>query len=89
MSDGVDEAVMLFVAANFTDQKTGIHDHPGDQQGEENYAEKKQNPFAPVEDDPADIQSDRQQYQANAQNDEEGDCPAAAADTHGRILPRR
>jgi len=64
--DGVNEAVMLFVAANFSYQETGIHDHPGDQQGEENYAEKKQNPFAPGEDDLADSQSDRQQYQANA-----------------------
>ena len=33
------------------------------------------------------IQSDRQQHQANAQHDEEGDGPAAASDAHGRILP--
>ena len=88
VGDGIDEAVMLLVAANFTHQKTGVHDQPGDQQGEEDYAQEKQDSFAPVENDPADIQPDRQQDQANAQHDEKSDSPAAAADGHGRILPR-
>ena len=89
VGNGIDEAVMLFVAANLAHQETGVHNQPCDQQGEEDYAQEKQNAFAPVENDPADVQSDRQQHQANAQNDEEGDGPAAAADAHGRILPRR
>ena len=78
VSDRIDEAVMLLVAANFTDQETGVHDEPGNQQGEKNHAQKEQDAFAPVEDDPADVQSDRQQYQTHAQNDKEGDGPAAA-----------
>src|SRR4029077_12736846 len=79
VGDGIDEAVVLLVAANFTHQETGVHDKPGDQQGKENYAQEKQDPFAPVEDDPADIEPDRQQHQANAQNDKKGYGPAAAA----------
>ena len=75
VGDGIDEAVVLFVAANFAHQEAGVHDHPGDQQGEEDYAQKEQYAFAPVEDDPADVQADRQQHQANAQHDEEGDRP--------------
>ncbi len=88
MGDGIDEAVVLFVAANFTHQEAGVHDHPGDEQGKEDHAEEEQDAFAPVENDPADIQPDRQQHQANAQHDEKSDGPAAAADAHGRILPR-
>ena len=69
MGNGIDEAVMLFVAANFAHQETGIHDHPGDQEGEEDYAQEEQDAFTPVENDPADIQPHRQQHQANAQHD--------------------
>ena len=78
MGDGIDEAVVLLVAANFAHQEAGVHDQAGDHGSEENYAQEKQHAFAPVENDPADVQPDRQQHQANAQHDEKGDGPAAA-----------
>ena len=57
--DGVDEAVVLFVAADFADQEDGVEDQAGDDGDEENNAEEKQYAFAPVEDDPADVQARR------------------------------
>ena len=43
MGDGIDEAVVLFVAANFAHQENGVQDHPGDD-GEENDAQKTRTP---------------------------------------------
>ena len=58
--------------------------------GKEDDAEEQQHAFAPVEDDPADIEGNRQRHQANAQAKEEDDGSAAARDAHGDrvILPR-
>ena len=88
MGNGVNKTVMLFVTANLTHQKAGVHNQSGNQQREEDDAEEEQDAFPPVEDDPADIQADRKQHQANAQHHKESNGPAAAADAHGRILPR-
>ncbi len=37
---GVDEAVVLFVAADFADEEDGVENHSGDDRGEKNHAEK-------------------------------------------------
>ena len=37
MCDGVDETVVLFVQANFTNQKDGVQHQAGNDDGEENY----------------------------------------------------
>ena len=86
VSDRIDEAVVLLAAANFAHQKTGVHDHASDDQGEKDDAEKQQHAFAPVEDDPSDIQRDRQRHQADAQAEKENDGSAAARDAHSLIL---
>ena len=83
MRDRIDKAVVLLAAANFADQKAGVHDHARDDQGEKDDAEKQQHAFAPVEDDPTDVQRDRQRHQADAQAEKEDDRPAAARDAHG------
>ena len=64
---GIDEAVVRLASPQLAHQKNRIHDHAGNDQREKNDAEKQQHPFAPVEDDPADIESDRKRNQANAQ----------------------
>src|SRR5580704_2249042 len=83
MSDGVDETVMLFAALNLAHQEACVHNHAGNDQREKDDAEKQQHSLSPVENDPADIQRDRQRHQANAQANEEDDSPAAARDAHG------
>ena len=79
----VDETIVLLAAANLTHQEDGVHDHAGYNQREKDQTEKQQHAFAPTEDDPADIQSDRERHQADAQAEEEDDGSAAARDTHG------
>ena len=90
VSNGVDEAVMLFAAANLAHQKTGIDDHARNDQRKKNDAEEQQHSFAPVENDPSNIERNRQRHQADAQAEKEDDGPAAARDAHGvrLILPR-
>src|ERR1700735_1473929 len=73
VGDGVDETVVLFVAANLAHQENGVQDHSGDDGEEENHSEKKKNTFTAVEDNPADIESDRQGHYGAAQNNEERD----------------
>ena len=38
--DGVDEAIVLFVAADFAHQEDGVQNHSGDDRGKKNHAEK-------------------------------------------------
>ena len=83
MGDGVDEAVVLFVAADFAHQEDSVQDHSGDDGCEKDYAEKQQHAFAPVEDGPANGEGDGQSHQGAAQHDEEGDRFSAAWDVHG------
>ena len=90
VGNGVDKAVVLLAAPNLAHQKGGVHDHARDDQRKEDDAEKQQHALAPVENDPSDIEGNRQRHQANAQAEEEDDSSAAARDAHGvrLILPR-
>ncbi len=90
MSNGIDETVMLLAAAKLAHQKTGIHDHPRNDQRKKDDAEKQQHPLAPVKNDPSNIERNRQRHQGDAQEEEEDDSSAAARDAHGvrLILPR-
>src|SRR5579864_5024233 len=84
--DGVDEAVMLLVAPDFAHKKDGIQDHASDDQRKEDDAEEQQHAFAPVEDDPSDVERDGQGDQTNAQAQKEDDRPASARNAHGVAL---
>ena len=86
MGDGVDEAVMLLVAANFADQKNRIEDKAGNDGAEENDAEKNFDALAPVEDDPAAADRERHRRQANAEREECVDRLLAADDAHREIV---
>ena len=85
VGDCVDEAVVLLVAADFAHEEACIQDQPKNDGGEEKYAEEKQDVFAPVENDPADIQRQSERDQANAQDDEKRNLLAAARDSHGGL----
>ena len=87
MGDGIDEAVVLLAASQFAHQKNRVDDHPRNDQREEDDAEEQQHALAPVEDDPANIQCNRQRHQANAQAEKEDDGSAAARDAHGKLSP--
>src|SRR6202521_3947225 len=71
MGDRVDETVVLFVAANFTDEKNRIEDEAGDNSAKKNDAKKNFDALAPVEDDTAAADRERDGRQANAQREEE------------------
>ena len=71
MGDGVDEAVVLLVAANFAHQKDRIEDEAGDDGAEKDDAEENLDAFAPVEDDPAAADRNGHRGQANAKREKE------------------
>src|SRR5579863_5989607 len=78
----IDEAVMLLASAKLPHQENRIHHHAGNDQREEHDSEEQEDAFAPVQDDPSDVQRDCQCYQTNAQAEEENDSSAAARDAH-------
>ena len=89
MGDRVDEAVVLLVAANFPDQKNRIEDQPHNDDEKKYGAEKKLQTFAPVQDDPTDVQYDRRCNQANAQRAEKINRLLPADDAHRKIVAGR
>src|ERR1700684_3475867 len=86
MSDRVDEAVMLLIAANFADQKNRVEDKTGDDGAKENDAEKDPYALAPVEDDPSAANRKRHRRQTNAQREKSVNRFLSADDAHRRIL---
>ena len=58
MRHGVDECVVLLVPPGFTDQEDGVHDDAREDHQKQDDAEDEEQPLAPVEDDPADVQRD-------------------------------
>src|SRR5579859_6246998 len=59
MSNCINEAVMLLIAANFADQKAGIENQASGYRPEEDDPEKNFNVMLPVQDDPAETNRDR------------------------------
>src|SRR5258707_5543775 len=86
MGDCIDEAVVLFATPKLPHQKACVHDHSRDDQGKKYDAKEQQDSLTPVENDPANVESDRQRHQGNAQGKEENDSSAAARDAHGVTL---
>jgi hypothetical protein len=82
----VDEAIVLLAAAKFAYQEAGIHDHAGDNEGEEDNSKEQQYAFAPVQNDPTNVERNGERNQTDAQAKEKDDRPAAARDTHGVTL---
>jgi len=78
---GVDEAVVLLVAANLADQEDCIPDQAGDQDGEEDNAKHQRHNLAPV-DDPGDIEDKRGRDHACTKHDRERHCLFSTGDLH-------
>ena len=74
---GVDEGVVLLVAADLAHQEDGVEHEPVMIEQEEDDAEDREHALAPVEHDPADVERDGDRDQADAEDDEE-DRPTAA-----------
>src|ERR1700678_784730 len=73
VSHRVDEAVVLLAAAKLANQEARVHDHAGDDQRKKDDAEEQQHALAPVENDPSNIEGDRERDQGDAQANEKND----------------
>src|ERR1700681_4486001 len=89
MRDGIEEAVLLLISANLTDEEDGVDHQPRDKQSEENDPEYEGNNLTPVEDDPTDVEHDRQGNETSPQRDEECDGFGAARDAHDVLVYAR
>ncbi len=65
----VQETVVLFVSPDFANKENRIYHDAQRDETKKNYAEDERNDFAPIENDPADVQRDRQRYEARPQRD--------------------
>src|ERR1700722_16818565 len=88
MRDGVDEGVVLRVASDFPDKKSGVQDHSRDDQHRQENAQEQQNPVAPVEQNPADVENYGDDDYAGAKSDEESNRFLAPGDDHPSSLSR-
>ena len=82
MRDGVDEGVVLFVAADFADQEGGVQDHADDDDERQQRAEEQQDAGVPAQQHPADVEQNDDRDEADAERDEERDGSAAAGNDH-------
>ena len=89
MCDGVQEAVLLFVAAYFADKKDGIERDADREQPKDGNADGQRNPLAPVENDPANIERDGEADQADTEGDEEKHRLLASRDAHGERVAEK
>jgi len=85
MGDGVEEGVLTLVAPDFADQKDGVENNTGDQDGEEDDPEHEQGEMALVANanNPGDVEEDGEAGEQYAESDEDGDGAAASGDVHG------
>ena len=81
VGDRVDEGIVLFVPTHFPHQEDGVQHDAGNDDEEEDDAEDEKEAFAPVEQDPADVERHGSRDQARAEDDR-GRDPLTAADRH-------
>lgn len=86
MSDGIDESVVLFVAAYFSNQEGGIEYQAGNYQGEKDYAKNEQGNFAGVQQNPTDVQRHGNRDETSPERYEEGDGFATTTNGHVGIV---
>jgi hypothetical protein len=89
MRNRIDKAVMLLVAPNFADQKDRIEDKAGRDGAKENDAQKNSDALAPVEDNPAAANRNRQTRQANSEREKKINRLLPANDPHREIVKGR
>jgi len=88
MGNGINEAVVLFVAAYFADEKAGVEDQAGNDGAEENHAQHDFYVLLPVEDDPTEANRNRSGRQQDAERQKETNL-AAPGNPHTAILARQ
>src|SRR6186713_2923470 len=71
MGDRIDEAILMFVAANLSNKENCIEDQPSDNCEEEDEAKHQNGNFPPVQQDPTYVQRYSESNEAGAQRDEE------------------
>jgi hypothetical protein len=82
VGDGVEEGVLPLVAAHLTDEKDGVEDDSGDQDGKQDDAENEERQVALVMHDPSDVKEDGEAGEQHAERDEDCDGSAATIDVH-------
>jgi hypothetical protein len=87
MSDGVNKAIVLFIAANFANQKTGIENQTGRNRTKKDDPEKDFDIVLPIQNDPAETDGNRNCGQHYPESEKESDF-AAPANPHAQILAR-
>src|SRR5215469_3016203 len=85
MSHGIQETIVLLVAADLTHQKDGVQHQPGDDERKKNDAQHQRHYAAPMQHNPADVKKNSQPHQATAQGNEKSDGLGAAGDAHGAM----
>ena len=86
--DGVDEGVVLLVAADLAHQESGVQDYADDDDESEQGSEEEEDAGVPAQQHPADVQQNDDGDEAGAERDEEGDGSAAAGNDHDSSLPQ-
>jgi hypothetical protein len=84
--NGINECIVLFVPADFTNEECRINHESEDNYNKEDDSENEKRHFAPVEYDPTDIQGYRQSDKACSQRDEKRDRFSTASYTHRPLL---
>jgi hypothetical protein len=85
VGDRVEEGILPFIAAYLTHKKDRIQNNASDKQGEENDPKDGKRHGALIQNDPADLQSDRKADKKNTEGDKEGDRSAASSDVHAPV----
>jgi hypothetical protein len=82
MRNGVDEGIVLGIAANLSHQESCIENDAADDHREQQKTQKEQNSGVPVEDHPADVKQQDDHNEADAERNEECNRLLAARDHH-------
>src|SRR5581483_9364006 len=86
--DRIDEGIVLLVPADFTHQENRVEHHAADDAGEQKDAKKEKKAGAPIEQNPANVEEERNQDEAGAEGNEQRNRLAALGGDHVPIVTR-
>ena len=91
MRHGIDERVVLFVAADLAHEERRVEDQASDDRGKDDDAEQERHDVAPRQHDPSHIQRRGQHDETDPERHEERDrATAPGSDAHGiRIADKK
>jgi hypothetical protein len=85
MRNRVDKTVVLFISAYFSYEKDRVQHDTNDDGHEKNDAEDQLRNLAPIENNPSDVERDRECDQTCTERNKERDRPLAASETHNTV----